>query len=163
MLMSFTLSELKRLGPTIQFPPVAPQAVHPTDRRCGSLWFKVLLLSMVLAPGFYLRSRLEAQPPVWPVTVETFNAIEAFMPEDEVDRLLGGPGLAVAGEEWPVVGEAIPEVEKLHKLLSGTIVRWKKWSDPTAPDRWIAVGFSPLAFDGRDATPKAIAKRKNGL
>jgi hypothetical protein len=127
------------------------------DRGRRSLWFKVLLVTLVLAPASYVRLVLLplAAPQPTPINEENFARIKAFMWESEVEAILGDAGLDVTGRGWPrVVGE-VPNAEKLDPFQQDAAVRWMKWTDRTDPNRWIAVGFV-----GRWG---AIAKRKSGF
>jgi hypothetical protein len=53
-------------------------------------------------------------------------------------------------------GFAVPfEIENTAEVW------WKKWSDPSNPDRWIAVAFVWMGDGGIASTPRVIAIRKN--
>jgi hypothetical protein len=126
-------------------------------RNRGTLLFKSLLIGTVLGPLFYLwsllpeRGAVETGTPAQvrsPISITTYDQIKHFMTRPEVYKILGGQGDSVEGPEWPhFLG---------HEDDQSDVV-WELWTDPAAPDHWIAVGWS--SGDNRHV----VAIRKSGF
>jgi len=129
-------------------------------RSRRSLWFKVVLVTLLMAPAFYFRFVLLplAAPQPTRITEDNFARIKAKMWKSEVEALLGDAGLDVTERGWPQVVGEVPNAEKLGPFQHDAAVRWMKWTDRADPNRWIAVGF----FVWRDEWG-TIAKRKSGF
>jgi hypothetical protein len=129
-------------------------------RKRDRLLFKCLLLGAVLVPLFYLWSLLpERLPPASPphgeprlhIDRQRYDQIDSMMTRAQVCEILGGKGEEVFGPDWAKnVGRRAQDVW------------WERWSDPLAPDRWIAVAWRD-DVDHLGPEPRVLEKRKNGF
>jgi hypothetical protein len=137
---------------------IATEQNHPTnERKWGLLLFKSLMIGAVLGPAFYLWSMLPSQQPSEsvsaarapaPINEQTYDAVPLFIPKKAVYELMGAPGEVIYGPEWPTW---------LPHQWGGNDVVWERWTDPVAPDRWIAVALA------NDIEMHVVAKKKGGF
>jgi hypothetical protein len=129
----------------------------PGQRDWFATGMKALFVAATLFGAFYLRSMVLIPPAdlAAAINAANFDRIKEEMRETEVEEIFGVKGILVVDPEWLKDVGAVPGFEG---------VQWFKWSDPTARERWIAVGFRTWAREGKPLEPTSVvAKRKNGF
>jgi hypothetical protein len=118
-------------------------------RKRGALLFKGLLIAAVLVPVTYYLCLLphpEASNQVSSrVSEENYKKIEPGMTARQVDEILGFSGTEV---QWDIP--------------NGEPGVWKRWTDSTAPGRWIAVRLLEVPEDHAFRGKFVVAAKDKG-